>query len=55
MTNHTPDADQECTDIESGEHEDPRLNEPGRRGMPGETIDSVHNMPGQQEKPPPAS
>lgn len=33
--------------------DDPRMREQGK--MPVETIDSVHNMPGQQDHPPPAS
>lgn len=33
-------------------HDDPRLRPPGRSGMPGEVLDTDHNMPGQQGPPP---
>lgn len=32
--------------------QDPRLKEPGSAGMPVETIDTPHNMPGDQDDPP---
>lgn len=35
------------------EHDDPRARPTRDSAMPGETIDSEHNMPGQQGPPPP--
>lgn len=33
-------------------YEDPRMRPPGTFGMPAETIDTPHNMPGSQQTPP---
>lgn len=40
------------SDHENYEHEDPRLRPADLSGMPAETIDTEHNLPGQQGPPP---